>query len=80
MAFDLAASPAPGHHVAIIEKAGEILGDDAANMIKIFDEMRRNRNTFLYEAEGFISSGELKEALKIADKYLELIGKELAKR
>ncbi len=70
----------PGHHVAIIEKAEEILGDDAANMIKIFDEMRRNRNTFLYEADGFISSDELKEALKIAEEYIEVVVKEMGKK
>lgn len=63
----------PGHHVAIIEKAGKILGKEAANLIKAFDIMRRNRNTFLYEADGFLSEHEVSEALQIAHKYLKLI-------
>lgn len=68
----------PGHHVAIIEKAGEILGEKVQSLMKIFDEMRRNRNSFLYEAGDFVSSGELKEALMIADEYIQLIEKELS--
>ena len=62
-----------GHHVAIIEKAGIILGREAQDLLAVFDTMRRNRNAFLYEPTGFISEQETQDALKIARKYLNLV-------
>jgi len=67
----------PGHHIAIIEKAEEILGSEVADMTKVFDEMRRNRNSSLYDAEGIISDQELRDALRIAERYLKLIIKKI---
>jgi len=63
----------PGHHIAIIEMAGNLLGDQLTDMLKVFDEMRRNRNNFLYESRSFVSTQELNEALKIAKSFLEII-------
>jgi uncharacterized protein (UPF0332 family) len=46
----------PGHHVAIIEKAGQLLGKQYADHVRIFDEMRRNRNSFLVWSLGSVGS------------------------
>jgi uncharacterized protein (UPF0332 family) len=67
----------PGHHVAIIDMVGKIMGADYSNQIKAFDEMRRNRNSFLYEPFGFVSSHELRDALNIVSDFLEAVQKKL---
>ena len=64
----------PGHHIAILEKANELLGDAFNNHFNVFDEMRRSRNDFIYDADGFVSSHEVKEAIKLVDGYLKKVG------
>ena len=61
----------PGHHVAIIEMAGEVLGPGFREQMIVFDEMRRNRNNFMYDAEGFVTDTEARQAIKIAKKYVQ---------
>lgn len=65
----------PGHHVAIIEFAGEVLGEDFRGLVRHFDQMRRKRNDLLYEADDFVSETEVVESLKIAEKFLAEIRK-----
>ncbi|MBU0506007.1 MAG: hypothetical protein ABII18_04065 [bacterium] len=67
----------PGHHIAIIEKSSEILGESFEAHMAVFDDMRRNRNICLYDADGFLSGHETSEALDIASDYLELVAKKL---
>lgn len=67
----------PGHHIAIIEMAGKLLDDNLSATLKVFDEMRRNRNAFLYEADSIVSSSEVKDALELAGHYLQEIEKKL---
>ncbi|MBF0104423.1 MAG: HEPN domain-containing protein [Deltaproteobacteria bacterium] len=67
----------PGHHIAVIDMVGRIMGDDLSAQIKVFDEMRRHRNSFLYEPFGFVSLHEAKEALCIASNFVEAIKKKL---
>lgn len=63
----------PGHHVAIIEMAGQILGPDIKDQMIVFDEMRRNRNNFLYDADGFMSGSEARQAIKLAKDYVQRV-------
>lgn len=65
----------PGHHIAIIEFAGGVLGEEFRGMIRHFDQMRRKRNDLLYEADDFISETEVVESLRTAEKFLERIKK-----
>ncbi len=60
----------PGHHVAIIEFAGGVLGDEFRGLIRHFDQMRRKRNDLLYEADDFVSETEVDESLKMAERFL----------
>ncbi len=69
----------PGHHIAIIEMAGCLLGENSADLIRAFDEMRRNRNSFLYGGDFFASDHEVKEALNIAGQYLKLVEGKIGK-
>lgn len=62
-----------GHHIAIIEMASFLLGGESADLIRSFDEMRRNRNSFLYGGDLFASDHEVKDALQVAKQYLELV-------
>ena len=61
---------APGHHVKILEKMSEILGDE--DILAIGNAMRMKRNTDLY------GGGTLMGA-KEADDYLEFVHKVIRK-
>ena len=63
----------PGHHVVIIEFAGEHLGKEFKHLITTFDRMRRKRNQAIYEVSGFISATDARHALDSADHYLDAI-------
>ena len=65
----------PGHHVAIIEFAGNVLGEEFRGLIRHFDQMRRKRNDLLYEADDFVSETEVSESLKMAERFLIQIKK-----
>ncbi len=69
----------PGHHIAIIEMAAGILGPDLKDQMVVFDEMRRNRNNFLYDADGFVNDCEVREAIEIAKKYVQRVSEKLKK-
>jgi len=63
----------PGHHITIIEFAGEQLGKDYKHLISIFDRMRRKRNQAIYEVDVLISVTEARQALASAEQYLDAI-------
>lgn len=67
----------PGHHIAIIEKAGQLLGSEVADLIRAFEEMRRHRNSFLYTGQSFVSLQEAKECLNLAADYVCRVEKKL---
>ena len=56
-----------------------LLGIKSADDIRAFEEMRRNRNAFLYEAGTFVSSHEVKEALALAEDYLRNVEEKLTR-
>jgi len=63
----------PGYHKIIIKFSGKILGRQFKSLIRTFDQMRKKRNRFIYEVSTFISEKEAKDAIRIADKYLNII-------
>lgn len=69
----------PGHHVTIIEFAGEKLGKEFKGLISMFNRMRRRRNEASYEVTGLISKQEAEHALETAAKYLETTRNEIQK-
>lgn len=66
-----------GHPITIIEFVGKHLGKEWKNLIAMFDRMRRKRNQALYDATGFISRQEARQALETAHKYLATIRDEI---
>ena len=61
----------PGHHIKIIEKMAQILGDDSiADMGNI---MRSKRNLDLYAGGVEITEKECKEYIKFAERILVTI-------
>ncbi len=67
----------PGHHLAIIEMSQKIIGEKISPIMDLFEYMRRNRHSFLYDDISDISEPELKEALDVAKKYLHIIKEHL---
>ncbi|MCI0402640.1 MAG: hypothetical protein L0212_03860 [Acidobacteria bacterium] len=62
----------PGHHVAIIQFAGEKLGDKFSGLIALFDRMRRKRHQTIYDVT-VISRLEAEQGLATAAEYLQVI-------
>ena len=67
----------PGHHLAIIEMSQKIIGEKISPIMDLFEYMRRNRHSFLYDDISDISEPELKETLDVAKKYLDIIKEHL---
>ena len=59
----------PGHHVKILEKMSEILGDE--DVAAVGNAMRMKRNTDLYGGGEIIGEKEAADYLKFAQKILE---------
>ena len=80
LSFGVRPRSLPGHHVTIIEFAGERLGKQFKHLIFMFDRMRRKRNQAIYEVSGFISATEARKALSSADEYINAISDEIQKK
>jgi uncharacterized protein (UPF0332 family) len=80
LSFGVRPRSLPGHHVTIIEFAGEKLGKEFRGLISMFNRMRRKRNQAIYEVTGLISKDEARQALETARTYLEAIRNEIQKR
>ena len=79
LSFGVRPRSLPGHHITIIEFAGEHLGKEFKHLISIFDRMRRKRNHAIYEVGGFISATEARRALASAEQFLDAISEEIQK-
>jgi uncharacterized protein (UPF0332 family) len=80
LSFGVRPRSLPGHHVTIIEFAGEKLGKEFKGLISMFNRMRRKRNQAIYEVTGLISKDEARQALQTAATYLEAIRNEIQRR
>ena len=61
-----------GHHKTLIKFSKYVLGDTYAGMTATYDHMRGKRNRVVYDV-GAVSEAEVKEALSMAEKYLNVI-------
>jgi uncharacterized protein (UPF0332 family) len=59
-------------HKTTVEACRLILGDKFADLVDIFDEMRKVRNQFIYDPIADISEKSAKEALKEAREFLNI--------
>ena len=73
LSFGVRPRSLPGHHVTIIEFAGDRLGAEFKHLISMFDRMRRKRHQAIYEVDGFISTTEVRQAINSAEQYLNVI-------
>ena len=80
LSFGVRPRSLPGHHVAIIEFAGEKLGKEFRNLIAMFNRMRRKRHEAIYDVTGLISKGEAEQGLETAAKYIGAIRSEIEKK
>lgn len=80
LSFGVRPRSLPGHHVTIIEFAGEKLGKEFRGLISMFNRMRRKRHQAIYEVTGVISKHEAAQALETAATYIETIRNEIQKR
>jgi uncharacterized protein (UPF0332 family) len=71
--YGLRARSQLGHHIAIIEFVRARIGKKHAGLITVFDRLRRNRNTALYDDTGFVSHHDAEQALESASQYLKVI-------
>ncbi len=79
LSFGVRPRSLPGHHVTIIEFAGERLGKEFKHLILMFDRMRRKRNQAIYEVDGFISTTDARKAIDSAEQYLDAISDAIQK-
>ena len=61
----------PGHHIKMIEKTAQILGDDSISIIG--NLMRSKRNLDLYAGGVEATEKECREYIKFVDKVLEKV-------
>jgi hypothetical protein len=66
----------PGHHVKILEKMGDLLGDD--DVVTIGNAMRMNHNTDLYGGGEIVGEKEAADYLKFVLKVVEKAKKKIA--
>ena len=79
--FDQGFRPAAGEgqHKAAVQFAEIALGDKFRDDIHIFDKMRSKRHRVIYDVSGLVSQAEARQALDFAVRYVEIVGKMLAK-
>jgi uncharacterized protein (UPF0332 family) len=70
----------PGHHIAIIEFVEERVSATHAGLMAVFDQLRRKRNTVLYDDEGFVSREEAEQAIQSARRLIALVRSEVTAR
>jgi len=56
----------------------DVLGDKYGKLISFLDRIRTKRNRAVYDISGLITETEVKELLKHAKKYLEIIKTEIS--
>lgn len=72
----------PGHfqqHKGVVEAVNRTLGEDVNGLVKSFDNLRKTRNEFEYQAIFHSSSSEIKSAIERATELLERISKHIDK-
>ncbi|MEA3560211.1 MAG: HEPN domain-containing protein [Candidatus Omnitrophota bacterium] len=62
-------------HLTIIKFASTVLGDKFKRLINDYDFMRKKRHKFIYEPEIPCSLKEAKDAIKIAEEFVDKIYK-----
>ena len=77
--IDLAKRDIKGQHKAAVQFAEIALGDKFRDDIHIFDKMRSKRHRVIYDVSGLVSQAEARQALDFAVRYVEIVGKMLAK-
>ena len=65
----------PGHHVKLLEKLSEILGD--ADILSLGNAMRMKRNTDLYGGGEFISEKEADDYCKFVEAIVKKTGQRI---
>jgi len=70
----------PGHHIVIIEFVRKNLGNEHGGVLTLFDNMRRKRNTALYDDTGFISHSDAENAVKTAQDFVAVAKKHIDSR
>src|ERR1700688_1496003 len=76
----LRARSIPGHHIAIIEFARRRIDRKHADLLTVFDRLRRKRNLALYDDTGFVSHQDAEQAIKAASDYLAVIRADITAR
>lgn len=77
---DFRARSQPGHHIAIIEFVRGKIDPQHAELLLVFDRLRRKRNMSLYDDTGFVSYHEAEESLESARNFIDLIRADIAAR
>jgi len=67
-------------HLTIVKFAGSKLGDRFRKVINDYDFMRRKRHRFIYEPDIPCSATEAGNAIKTANRFVEMIGQLIKKR
>jgi len=80
LSFGVRPRSLPGHHVTIIQFAGEKLGQEFRGLIALFNRMRRKRHEAIYDVTGLISRREAEQALQTAESYIAAIKHEVQSR
>ena len=75
--YQIRAKGQPGHHIKIIEKMAEILGDES--IADIGNTMRVKRNSDLYLGGVEITEKECRECMEFVDKVLLQVKKAIAR-
>jgi uncharacterized protein (UPF0332 family) len=70
----------PGHHIAIIDFVRSRIDKKHADLVVVFDRLRRKRNTALYDDTGLVSRHDAEQALESAGDYLDVIRVDIAAR
>jgi len=66
--------PADGYqHRTVVELMSHFLGKEFKLIVEQFDRMRRKRNIFTYEIDISISKSEAVNALKTAERFVDLV-------
>ena len=79
LSFGVRPRSQPGHHIVVIEFAGQKLGSAYKGLADVFDRMRRKRNQSLYEAAAIISKQEATQALAAAKEWIAAIRGQIRK-
>lgn len=61
-----------GHHITLINFSKYILKEKFSSVTSTYDRMRQKRNKLIYD-DAFVSIIEATQALKIAEKYFQIV-------